>query len=278
MRLGAPVFAKTGSPDDWARSVRQAGYGAAYCPRLSVDDEDTIRAYGDAARRADVVIAEVGAWSDPLCLDEDKRQEAIAYCQGQLALAERIEARCCVNTAGSRVADWRGPHPVNLSDDTFDLIVQTTRTIIDAVKPTRTYYTLETMPWVFPDSIASYERLIRSIDRAGFAVHFDPVNLICSPQRFCRNGELIREFIQALGSRIRSCHAKDVAAEPRLTVHLNETMPGRGALDYAVYLQELAQLDPDTPLMIEHLQTAEEYEQAARHIRPVADRVGVVFG
>ena len=41
-------------------------------------------------------------------------------------------------------------------------------------------------------------------DRPAAAVHFDPVNLVCSPQRLFANGELIREFIARLGPLIRS--------------------------------------------------------------------------
>ena len=66
-------------------------------------------AYVRAAREADIVIAEVGAWSNPISPDEGTRQQAIRHCQEQLALADRVGARCCVNIAGSRSPDWAGP-------------------------------------------------------------------------------------------------------------------------------------------------------------------------
>jgi sugar phosphate isomerase/epimerase len=50
-----------------------------------------------------------------------------------------------------------------------------------------------------------------------------------------------------------------------------------GNLDYGVLLKELHKLDPDTPLMIEHLKTEEVYRLSAEYIRGVADEVGVVF-
>ena len=51
-------------------------------------------------------------------------------------LAEAIDARCYVNIAGSRGGEnWAGPHQENLCDNTFDLIVETVRSIIDAVGP-----------------------------------------------------------------------------------------------------------------------------------------------
>jgi sugar phosphate isomerase/epimerase len=222
-----------------------------------------------------VVIAEVGAWSNPLSPDEKTRHSALAKCQAQLALADEIGARCCVNIAGSRGQQWYEPHPDNLTSATVDLIVETVRTIIDAVKPKRTFYALEPMPWIYPDSADSYLALIEAIDRKRFAAHFDPVNLVNSPQRFYNNSALIEECFKKLGPYIKSCHAKDIFLANKLTVHLDEVRPGLGNLDYGVFLQELNKLDPDTPLMVEHLETEEEYGAAVDHIRSVAKKIGI---
>jgi len=270
MRLGGPVFNYTG-PDEWAAAHNTAGYHAAYWPNVPESDE---AAYLRTARSAGLVIAEVGAWSNPLSPDAAKRREAIDLCRERLAAAERINARCCVNIAGSRGKKWDGPCADDLTEDTFALIVDTVREIIDAVKPARTYYTLETMPWMYPDSTQSYQRLLAAIDRPAFAVHFDPVNLINCPSRFFHNGAVIGEFVTVLGPYIRSCHAKDILLEGTLTVHLNEAAPGAGGLDYAAYLRALAALDPDMPVMLEHL-SPEQYPAAARYLRAVARQEGL---
>ena len=275
MRLGGPVFEKFENPDQWLAALRRVGYSAAFCPVDSNASDDVILDYAKAAEKADVIIAEVGAWSNPMSPDEETRRAALERCQGQLALADKIGANCCVNISGSRGQQWDGHHPDNLTEETFDLIVETTRKIIDAVKPTRTFFTLETMPWMYPDSADSYLRLIHAIDRKQFAAHLDPVNLACSPQRFYNNGALIRECVEKLGQYIKSCHAKDIALSEKLTVHLDEVRPGLGGLDYRVYLQELNKLNPDIPLMLEHLPTEEEYALAASHVRAVAKGIGI---
>jgi sugar phosphate isomerase/epimerase len=223
------------------------------------------------------VIAEVGAWSNPLAPDEKTAAAALAHCKRCLALADRVGARCCVNISGSRGQQWDGPDPRNLTEDTFDRIVQCVREIIDEVAPTRADYTLETMPWMYPDSTESYARLLEAVGRERFGVHFDPVNLICSPQRYYGSGEVIREFVAKLGPRIRSCHAKDILLQTRLTTHLDEVAPGHGGLDYRAYLGELSRLESDTPLIIEHLGTEEEYDRAAGAIRTIALETGVQF-
>ena len=277
MRLGGPIFGETFNPDSWAAAVKNHGYSAAFCPVDSESDEATIDAYVEAAKGADIVIAEVGAWSNPISIDDTERDAALEKCRLQLALADRVGANCCVNISGSRGPKWDGPHPDNLTEDTFDLIVESVRSIIDAVKPTRTYYTLETMPWAYPEGPDSYLRLIKAIDRKQCAVHLDPVNIINSLERYYHSGDLIRDCFAKLGPYMKSCHAKDITLADTLTLHLDETRPGLGGLDYATYLRELDRLDPDVPLMLEHLPSAEEYALGAEHIRSVAKEVGVTI-
>jgi len=276
IHLGGPVFEKHQGPDDWVRAVKRLGYSAAYCPVGANASDDVVRAYEQAAGKAGIIIAEVGAWSNPISPDEKMRRDALEKCRRQLSLADRIGARCCVNISGSRGPKWDGPAPENLTDETFDMIVETTRSIIDAVKPKRTFFTLETMPWAYPDSADSYLRLFKPIDRKGFAVHLDPVNLVCSPQRYYGSGKLIRECFAKLGPYIKSCHAKDILLQTQLTTHLDEVRPGQGGLDYATFLRELSKL-PGVPLMLEHLPNAQEYEKAAGHIRSVGRGLGLAF-
>jgi sugar phosphate isomerase/epimerase len=277
MRLGGPIFEPYCGPEEWVAAVRKQGYRAAFCPVGNDASPDVIRAYEAAAAAADIVIAEVGAWSNPLSPDDSIRLPALEGCKKQLALADEIGARCCVNIAGSRGAKWDGPDATDLTDDTFDLIVDCVRDIIDAVRPSRTFYTLETMPWMYPDSPDSYVELIAAVDRDRFAVHLDPMNLICSPRRYFGNAHLIRECFGKLGPHIKSCHGKDILLHEGFVVHMDEVRPGLGALDYRAFLTELERCAPEAPLMLEHLPNAAEYELAAEHVRAVAAEVGVAL-
>ena len=262
------------TPAEWVAALQAKGYRAAYCPVGLDADADEVAAYRQSAIDADIVIAEVGAWSNPLSPDAEIRQAALEKCRGSLALADAIGARCCVNIVGSRGERWDGPHMDNLTEKTFALIVETVQEIIDTVQPQTTHYTLETMPWMYPDSPESYLRLYEQIDRPHNAVHLDPVNLVNSVQRYFATGDLIRDCFAQLGPHIRSCHAKDIHLQDNLTVHLDEVRPGAGALDYQTFLTELEKLDPDTPLMLEHLPNEAEYDAAAVHVRGVAREIG----
>ncbi len=275
MRLGAPVFEDCSDPGKWIAALKAKGYSAAYCPVDEATSDETVAAFAKAAEDADIVIAEVGAWSNPISPDDAVREAALELCRARLALADRIGARCCVNIAGSCGEKWDGPCAEDLTPEAFDLIVECIRSIVDAVQPTRTYYTVEMMPWMYPDSADSYLEMIRAIDRERVGVHLDPVNIVSSPARYFRSGDLIRECFEKLGPHVKSCHAKDILLADKLTVHLDEVRPGLGGLDIAAYLRELDKLDADVPLMVEHLPTAEEYDLAVAHIRGVADETGV---
>jgi sugar phosphate isomerase/epimerase len=239
-------------------------------------DDKTVEEYMSAARANDIIIAEVGAWSNPIHPDENERKIAIEKCIHKLDLADRIAARCCVNVSGSRGRESNGSaHPENLTEETFQMIVETTRKIIDAVKPRRTFFTLEMMPWSYPDSTGSYLELIKAISRKEFAVHLDPVNLMNSPASYYGNAGLIRDAFRRLGKYIKSCHAKDTILRNDLTLHIDECVPGTGYLDYRAYLSELSRLD-NVPLMMEHM-NREEYPVAAGYIRKTGREIGCRF-
>jgi sugar phosphate isomerase/epimerase len=275
VRLGAPLPRTWDSPAGWIAALRRRGFRTAYWPLDDEADADVVAAYADAAAAADIVIAEIGTWSNPLSPDDATRARALERCKERLELADHVGARCCVNIAGTRAQEWDGPHPENLSRETFALIVDTVRDIIDSVRPRRTFYSLEPMPWSPPDSPDSYLELLRAVDRPRFGVHLDPVNLINSPAKYYNNAGLLHECFAKLGPHIKSCHAKDITLANELTVHLSEVRPGLGALDYRVLLTEMDRLDRDTPLLVEHLSSDAEYAAAIAHIRGVAGELGL---
>jgi sugar phosphate isomerase/epimerase len=278
VRLGGPIFLRTDDPGELAREHRRLGYSAAYCPNARAEDGDRVRAIRAAFGAENVVIAEVGAWRNMLDPDPQKRRDNLSYVTERLALAEAVGARCCVDIAGSyNPTVWYGADPKNLSKEFLDATVQNCRSVIDAVKPRATKFSIEMMGWSLPDGPDAYLELIRAVDRPAFAVHMDVCNGVNSPTRFYGNADFTRECFTKLGKWIVSCHAKDLAWVPEYNVHFREVVPGRGQIDYATYLRELSKLPIDAPLMLEHLQTPEEYDEGRNYIRSVGDRIGITF-
>ncbi|MGA3205207.1 MAG: TIM barrel protein [Bryobacteraceae bacterium] len=270
IRLGGPIFLKSDDPAELAKEHRRLGYTAAYCPPGKPAE------IKKAFAKEDVVIAEVGAWRNLLDPDPAKRRDNLSYVSQRLQLAEEVGARCCVDVAGSFNPDlWYGPNPKNLSQEFFDATVENVRKLIDEVKPKQTKFSIEMMPWSLPDGPDSYVKLIGAVNRPSFGVHLDVCNVINTPDRFYRNSEIITECFEKLRPWILSCHAKDLAWETKdeYNVHFQETIPGRGQINYATYLKELTTVD--APLMLEHLKSPEDYAEARAYIHRIADESGV---
>ena len=277
MRLGAPVFGHT-SASEWVQAHVKKGYKAAYWPLRDDAPIAQINEYLSAARDNDLVIAEVGIWNNMLDPDPAKRKENFNKAVKRLETAEYVSARCCVNISGSRSSLWDGPHPLNLTKETYDMVVEDTRRLIDAVNPTHTKYTLEPMPWMYPHDEQDVLCLIRDIARDAFAAHVDMVNLVNSYDKYIATGAMTDRFFGALRPYIRSVHLKDTRIIPeRLTLHIDEALPGEGEFDYPTLLRNCAALDEDLPMMIEHLQKEEQYDRAAANIRRIAAEIGLSF-
>ena len=278
MRLGGPVFKAYDCPEGWVEAVKEKGYRCANSP-LPIEDHSkaVIQSYVDAAAKADIVIAEVGTWCNPLSPDEEIRKAAVERCKKGLWLADELGSVCCVNIAGSLGEKWDGPCALDMTEETYGMIIDSVREIIDAVNPHRTVYSLEGMPWMYPDTPECYLQMIKDIDREAFAAHLDPVNWINSPEKYFKNTELLERSFELLGSSIRSIHAKDIKLGEELTVHLPEVRLGLGGLDYRTFLRLGNQLPPDTPFILEHLPKEEDYDMAAAVVRKIAGELGIAL-
>ncbi|WP_428655475.1 sugar phosphate isomerase/epimerase family protein [Runella sp.] len=273
LRLGGPIFLKSDDPVELAKEHRRLGYSAAYVPKVELKDTARIAALRKAFAEQNVIIAEVGAWVNMLDQDAEKRAKNITYVTERLALAEEIGALTCVDIAGSyNPKNWDGPDARNLTKEYFDATVENCRKVIDAVKPKTAKFALEMMGWSLPNDADSCLKFIKAIDRPAFAAHVDIANIINSPERFYQNTALINDTFRKLGKWIVSCHAKDVVGKD---AHFAETMPGRGSMDYPTYLRNVTALPREVPLMLEHLRTAEEYDEARLYVMKVATEVNI---
>ena len=282
MRLGGAGIEYKGDPEAYARAHVAFGYNAAYMPNVRIENRDEVRAIVKTLADADVMIAEAGAWKNLIAHDEALRKANLDYAVHQLALADDMGARACVafhGTVGHAGDPWQlsdnydyGPHPDNQSEAGFQRAVETARYVIDAVKPKRTKFSLEMVPWLVTDTPENYLKLLKAIDRPQFGAHIDAVNMVITPRLYFNSGKMIRDAFGLLGPWIVSCHAKDIVLQGgpgRISFHLDEVPPGEGNLDYAAYVTEIAKLARDVPLMLEHFDVA-GYRRGLAHIKQVA--------
>jgi sugar phosphate isomerase/epimerase len=279
---GQLINSESDDPGLLAQECKRLGYTAAYCPPSKPGDTARFKDIIDAFAKVNIVIAEVGAWRNMMTPDLAARKANVEYVTGQLSVADEVGARCCVDITGSfDAATLSGPHPKNLSQEFIDGTVENCRKIIDAVKPKRSKFAIEMKGCNFPDDADAYLKLIHAVDRDALGVHIDICNIIDSPTRYYNNTALIKDTFAKLGKWVRSCHAKDLIWVPQVNVNFTETVPGRGGIatakipgvDYRTYIQEVVKLG--SPLMLEHLTSAEEYKEGADYIRKTAADIGI---
>ena len=81
IRLGGPVFMDDiQDPLEWVKEHKKWGYSAAYCPLEHDVPEELVTGIKRAAKESDLIIAEVGAWSNPISPDDQQSKEAIEHC------------------------------------------------------------------------------------------------------------------------------------------------------------------------------------------------------
>jgi len=202
----------------------------------------------------------------------------VEYAIRQLRLADELSVPCCVNIAGTdSQAGWDAADRSNFTEETYQRIVSSIRTIIDGAKPKKAFYCLEPMPWMIPDSPESCLQLMKDVDREQFAVHMDFVNMINCPRRFLDAEGFIEECFRALGPYIKSTHLKDSRMDPmELTTVLHECAPGEGSLDFVRILRIIDRYLPaDAPVLLEHMSTFDEYHKAYEYLAARAAEAGV---
>lgn len=273
MRLGISHVTPHETPEQWAAEQRALGLSAVVFPVDYTASDSVIAAYADACKKHDLLIAEVGAWSNPVAENAAEREAALQKCKGQLRLAEELGARCCVNIAGAFAGSrWDGFHRANYTSEAFEATVASIRDILDAVRPTRTAYCMEAMQWMIPDTPQQYLDLMHAVNRDAFAVHIDVTNWVYCPRTHLYNREFIDEVFDLLGPQVRSCHLKDSKLHEGMTCLLEEVPVGLGGLDIAHYIARAEAVNPEMPMIIEHLKTDEEYRRAIDRVLALPHR------
>lgn len=267
MKLGISTALKHTTPQKWAESLARAGCSSVVFPVDYRAKESLIAGYQKAAEEYGLQIAEVGIWKNAIAKDSEEQKEAMDYSIGQLRLADRLGASCCVNVAGSAGERWDGPYRENFSSKTWDRTVRMIQEVIDEVKPQRTFFTIEPMPWMVPTGPEEYARLLEAVGRERFAVHMDIVNMMNTPERYFFPERFAEQCFALLGHSIKSCHLKDVRLLQGFTFQLEECACGQGSFCLERYAELANEVSPDMPMLIEHLSTEEEYLESLHYVK-----------
>lgn len=270
MRIGVNKTFPHDSPEQWAKHLHDKGYRASRFPVSWRTDLRKVDEYLAAAREYDIMIAEVGVWNSPHSTDPAAAAAAVRDLKDALGFADYVGARCCVNISGAAGPVWNLCYKENYSPKLYEKNVRLVQTLLDDIRPKKTYFTFEPMQWMLPDSPQQYLQFVRDVDRERFAVHMDATNFLYSPKTFLDFERIVDESFDLLGPMIRSCHIKDCRLdEERYSFCVYEVPCGDGVLNFGHYLDRIEALDPDMPALFEHLKEEEEFDRCFAHVRAI---------
>ena len=276
MRIGISTSLKHDTPKDWAEKMAGLGCRSVVFPVDYTAPDCLIADYADQAKKNDLRIAEVGIWKNVFAIDPVEKEEARQRALAQLRLADEIGADCAVNVAGTWGGPiWDGGYAANYGKEAWDAIVSYIQDLIDTVKPKNTTYSIEAMPWMYPTGPDEYVKMMEQVDREAFSCHLDVVNMINCPERYFFSNDFLEEVFDKMGSYVKSCHLKDIRLKDELTFQLQEVACGEGTLDIGRYMTLANSCDRDMPMIIEHLNSDEEYKESLGFVKKIMDKCDI---
>lgn len=127
------------------------------------------------------------------------------------------------------------------------------------------------------NSIERFRELLGSFDSTHLKALLDPVNLT-HPADVFDTAQVINDLFDALHGHIAAIHTKDILLTRGTggLLQLEETVPGRGVLDYRVLLRRASVLAPEVTLQVEHFE-GEDIVEGQDFISAVAAELGLTI-
>jgi len=261
------------------KKIRETGYAGVVTgpePWNSMKDSE-LNELRAALKQYDVVIFEVGGYTNMLHPETSTRQKNLQYLCTCIEAADKIDCPMVGTISGSLdPVNFFNVHPDNWTLATWNVLVDSVKQVLRDTAGMKAAIGMEAQVTTNIDGPKSHKRLIDDVGDPRCAVNLDPVNMI-SLANYYHTTELLTECFDLLGESILGCHAKDTFIWPdKQTVHVQEVCSGRGVMDYETYLVRLSRMQWPRTILPEHV-PADELTEAAEYIRKVAAKVGVTI-
>ncbi len=192
-----------------------------------------------------------GYWQCLIHPDETERKKAVRTLQEALRVAGDLGARGIDTGPGSLnpTGPWN-PHPGNWAPECKDRLIKSLRESAKAAEDNGVYLSLEGHQVVVLEDPEATKDVLDAVNSPWVKCDLDPANWITLKTVFT-SGDYIHHMFDLLGDHIISGHAKDVSIVNSHIIHLPNSAPGTGMLDFSVYLSRMHTLNPDYPLIVE---------------------------
>jgi sugar phosphate isomerase/epimerase len=145
------------------------------------------------------------------------------------------------------------PHPENTHPRTIDRLVASLRAVVPVAAAEGVTLAIEGHIVSPLDSAERVRDVIQSVGSSWLRFNMDPVNFVGTLQDAYDSVPFLDHLFAVLGAYTVCAHAKDVAVEDRLVLHIAEAAPGEGLLDQAEFLRLFERYCPKRFALVEHL-------------------------
>ena len=190
--------------------------------------------------------------------DPARREEDLARLTRAFRVAQLLGSPMVLTGCGSyHPTHGYGPHLQNHSPEARERIVAFLRLAAPRAEDHGIVLALECHMITALDTPAHIREIVDATGSDRIRVNFDPVNLLSSVDAVYASGAAMSAMLETLGPRYHwTAHAKDIIIEPRLALHLDETVCGDGLLDWAAYLrcaERLGSAGQPAAVLVEHM-------------------------
>lgn len=197
---------------------------------------------------------------NPVLVGDDaaRREIDLARLTAAFEVARQLGSPMVLTGCGSyHPTHHYGPHPRNHTPEARERIVEFLRLAAPRAEDHGVVLALECHLLTALDTPATIRAVVEAVGSPSVRVNFDPINLLASVDAVYDSGARMAAMLDVLGPYYHwTAHAKDVTIEPRLALHLEETVCGDGELDWPAYLRCAERLGtPERPavVLVEHM-------------------------
>ncbi len=228
----------------------------------------------DVFRDNDLPICAISGYTNIVHPDPEHRKANVEYLKEIIRNARSFGTPYVISESGTFNPDseWDS-HPHNQTEDGYEQVREVLADLAQTAYDHGATFLLETYVNNVIGSVRETVRVFNDIRTPGLELLMDPTNYF-DDSNIDNMDEVLNEVFDTLGDRVRIAHAKDVKRagddksekhadigdENALASHtfrgvgeIELPAAGLGSLNYDLYLQRLAERNPNAPLIIEHL-------------------------
>jgi sugar phosphate isomerase/epimerase len=223
-----------------------------------------------AFRDANIPIVAVSGYTNVTHPNPIKRKENINNLKTLLKFARDLGTPYVISETGTfnEESDWVY-HEKNGTEEAYETLCEIITDLTKFASNNGSVFLVENYVNNIIGTVDQVLRLFSDVNHSALGLLMDPTNYFSDANIDDVDGELNRIF-NALGNQIKIAHAKDCKrteniAEKHADIDASEShtfrgagsvelpAPGLGILNYDLYLKRLAEIHPNIPLIIEHL-------------------------